>query len=119
MSWEETNTGAVHTDVIFGRLKFVFLRIVAGATPKDATRSSPNTTVTAAGGGQYNVTFPKAALGWTFASLADGGSSHPGVVALVEAANYTAGTVSIQIEGGGDLAGDDYLDVFIILSRLG
>lgn len=86
---------------IFGDVSNVYIKIRDLAIV--ASESSPETTVTSAGAGVYNLTFPKAVLGWFISAQIVGLGS--AVQAEVISFSATAGTASIDT--GADLAGGD------------
>lgn len=90
------------------------LRIgIAADGTRDPARSSPGTTVTAAGSGQYDLTFPPCTTGLCFGQFVDGTLASNNVQVIMEAPNYAAGTVSAQLSSGGNLAGGDTINVVI------
>lgn len=86
---------------------------IAGDGTLNATRSSAGTTCTAAGSGQYNLTFPPCVGGVCFSQYVSVDTTSPGVFCIVEAPNYAAGTVSVQLSSGSNLAGGDTIDVML------
>lgn len=86
---------------------------ITTAGARDTTKSSANTTVTAAGSGQYDITFPPCTAGLIHAQFVDGTTAGSNVMCIVEAPNYAAGTASIQLNSGANLAGGDTIDITI------
>lgn len=91
-------------------VSFVFIEIVDTAVV--AANTSPEVTVTAAGSGVYNLTFPKAERGWLFSAQVIGLGS--AVQVEVVSFDATAGTASIDT--GSDLSGGDKCHILIALS---
>ena len=94
--------------------RVVFIGIATDGT-RDAARSSPGTTVTAAGAGQYDLTFPPATSGLCLTQFVDGTTTGSNVSVIVEAPNFAAGTVSVQLNSGGNLAGGDTVHIVLFL----
>jgi hypothetical protein len=93
----------------FGDLSCVLIKIRDTAVV--ASESSPDVTVTAAGSGVYNLTFPKATVGWFVSAQIIGLGS--AVQAEVVSFSATLGTASIDT--GSDLAGNDECHILIVL----
>jgi hypothetical protein len=94
----------------FGDLSLCF--IVIENTARVAAESSAETGVTSAGSGVYNLTFPKATLGWVLGPptlIGVAGATAAEVIAF----DADAGTM--QIDTGSDLSGGDRCHVVLIL----
>ena len=103
----------VVTDNIGTKNRQLIVISIAGDGTLNATRSSAGTTCTAAGSGQYNLTFPVCVGGVVMAQYVSVDTTSPGVYAIVEQPNYAGGAVSVQLSSGGNLAGGDTIDVLL------
>lgn len=105
---------------LYGPQKFVDLNIVlikVRATGRDADNSSPDTTVTDSGSGQYAITFPKAQHGWISAQYGEDDLSSGAVSVFIEQPVYTSGTVSMQLSTGAALVSNAFVDIILVLAN--
>lgn len=107
----ESTARNLYSSILFGDMTAVLIEIVD--TARVAANSSPDTGVTAAGSGVYDITFPKAQRGWFLSAqvIALGSAVQVEVVAF----DATAGTA--QIDTGSDLGGGDKCHILILLSQ--
>jgi hypothetical protein len=82
---------------------------------RDATRSSPDTTVSAAGSGVYNIVFPKATLGFVVGQPALVATSSDGVFVEVKAFDADAGTIQLELSDEADLATAEEIHLILAL----
>jgi hypothetical protein len=95
----------------FGDLNVVLIKIQDTAIV--AGESSPECTVTAAGSGVYNLTFPKAQVGWVLSAKHLAVGSATAEDAELTAFSATAGTATVDT--GSDMSGGDQCHVCILL----
>ena len=96
-------TKSVYAPVKLGDLSLCVIVVNTDGT-RDATRSAPDTTVSAAGSGVYNATFPKATLGFVVGQPALVATSSDGVFVEVKAFDADAGTIQLELSDEADLA---------------
>lgn len=98
---------------MLGDLSLVLIKIQDTAIV--AGESSPDCTVTAAGSGVYNLTFPKAERGFVLSTKHLAVGSATAEDAELTAFSATAGTATIDT--GSDLSGGDQCHVAILLGQ--
>lgn len=104
----------LYSSVQFGDVSFIFVKV--NTSGRIAAESSPNTTVTAAGSGVYNITFEPAQTGWVIgAELAKTASD--GIFPENTAFSPTAGTASFELSDETDLTGSEEIHILLVLAK--
>lgn len=97
----------------FGDVSNVYITIVSGATPRDAARSSPDTTVTDATGGVYTFTLPKSVFTLVAACKQVGQAASVNANITTTAAALTAGSGTVTLSDSNALgAGEEIHLIF-------
>ncbi len=107
-------TKSVYAPVKLGDLSLCPI-VIDSAGARDATRSAPDTTVSAAGSGVYNCTFPKSTLGFVVGQPALVATASDGVFCEVKAFDADAGTLQLELSDEADLASSEEIHVTLAL----
>ncbi len=103
----------VYAPTKFVDVSFVFIKVGPDGT-RVAADSSPETTVTAAGSGVYNITFPKAMAGYVVgAELAK--TSSDGIFPENISFAPTSGTASFELSDEANLSGSEEIHITLAL----
>ena len=103
----------VHGNKLLGDINLCFVVVNTDGT-RDATRSSPDTTVAAAGSGVYNITFPKSQLG-VVVGRALVTTVSDGIMVEVKTFSATAGTIQLELSDEADLATSEEIHLTLAL----
>jgi hypothetical protein len=95
-------------------LSFVIVTVAADGT-RDADNSSPDTTVSAAGSGVYNITFPKAERGFVVGQPALVTTASDGVFVEVKAFAPTSGTIQLELSDEANLSSSETITLTLLL----
>lgn len=107
-------TKNVYAPVKLGDLSLCVIVVSPDGT-RDATRSAPETTVTAAGSGVYDCTFPKSTLGFVVGQPALVATASDGVFVEVKAFDADAGTIQLELSDEADLASSEEIHLTLAL----
>lgn len=105
---------------LFGSKQFGDLSLCTVVVGSDGTRtaadSSPETTVTAAGSGVYDITFPKATKGFLLGQPALVTTNSDGVFVEVKAFDPDAGTCQLELSDEANLSSSETIHLHILLA---
>jgi hypothetical protein len=97
-----------------GDLSLVSVVVAADGT-RDSTLSAPETTVTAAGSGVYDITFPKATKGFVLAANLVTTNSD-GVFVEIKAFDADAGTCQLELSDEANLSSSETIHLHLLLA---